>query len=158
MINAARGAGVRTPHLYFLDQVNSTLVMEYVKGNRMKDLLLSAPEKTPDLFGMLGEASAMLHSSGIMHGDLTTANVVKRGGELVFVDFGLSISTSRIEDHAVDLRLIKETIVGAHSNVSREALSSLMEGYRRVVGDRRAKSVFRQLESIERRGRYARVD
>jgi len=158
MMKAARRAGVPSPHLYFLDNSNSTLVMEFVEGNRMKDLVLAHPEDAPALFEELGAAVAKLHSSGIMHGDLTTANLIKRRDGLVFIDFGLSVSTVRVEDHAVDLRLIKETIVGAHAEVSKGAIPSLMEGYRRVVGGGRARAVFRQLESIEMRGRYATVE
>jgi TP53 regulating kinase-like protein len=159
MIRSAKMAGVSTPYLYFVDPRNATLVMEYIDGTRMKDLMESLSlDEISRLFEQLGEDVARLHLAGIMHGDLTTANVVKRGNELVFLDFGLSIHSSRIEDHAVDLRLIKETIVGAHSEVAQSALSSLLEGYAHHVGDERAKHVFSQLRNIERRGRYARVD
>jgi Kae1-associated kinase Bud32 len=110
------------------------------------------------LFERLGEDVARLHSVGIMHGDLTTANIVIRNGELVFLDFGLAIHSFRTEDHAVDLRLIKETIVGAHSGLTRDAIRALSVGYEEVAGPRKARRVFRQLRAIERRGRYARVD
>ena len=159
MIGSAKVAGVQTPYLYFVDPLGATLVMEYVKGVRMKDLVSSAPGKeAAGLFERLGADAARLHLAGIMHGDLTTANVVKRGENLVFLDFGLSIHSLRVEDHAVDLRLIKETIVGAHSEVAELALNSLFNGYTRVAGADRAKVVVRQLRGIERRGRYARVE
>ncbi len=159
MISSAKGAGIQTPYLFFVDPPGATLVMEYVEGGRMKDLVLSLPpEEAADLFEQLGADAARLHSAGIMHGDLTTANVVKRGEHLVFLDFGLSVHSTRVEDHAVDLRLIKETIVGAHSDVAEPALSSLFRGYTRVAGGDRARAVFKQLRAIERRGRYARVE
>lgn len=74
------------------------------------------------------------------------------------IDFGLSITTTRLEDQAVDLRLIKETLTGAHSDLAREALETLFEGYKQVVGERRLRDVTWQLRDIERRGRYARVE
>jgi Kae1-associated kinase Bud32 len=158
MISSAKKAGVLAPYLYFVDLLDATLVMEYVRGGRMKDLVTSVPEEeAAALFEQLGADVARLHSAGIMHGDLTTANVVKRGERLVFLDFGLSVHSSRVEDYAVDLRLIKETIVGAHSKIAEPALSSLLRGYGRVVGEVRQKAVIRQLRAIERRGRYARV-
>lgn len=159
MIRSARRAGVATPYLYFVDPARTTIVMEFVEGERMKSLVSSLPAReSAALFVSLGADVAHLHAAGIMHGDLTTANVLRRNGELVFVDFGLSVHSSRVEDHAVDLRLIKETIVGAHSEVAQSALASLFEGYGEVAGEERTKAVVRQLRAIERRGRYARVE
>jgi tRNA A-37 threonylcarbamoyl transferase component Bud32 len=62
-----------------------------------------------------------------------------------------------LEDHAVDIRLIKETLVGAHPEVATVALEALNRGYASVVGASRSRAVLKQLQSIERRGRYARV-
>lgn len=158
MMRASKEAGVPSPHLYYIDVGASTLVMEYVRGDRVKDIVgPSSPEENAKVFGRLGREVAKLHRSGIMHGDLTTANVVRRNGILVFLDFGLSLHSSRVEDHAVDLRLIKETIVGAHSAVATVALQSLLDGYSAEAGPSRSKAVLRQLKNIERRGRYARV-
>jgi Kae1-associated kinase Bud32 len=158
MIGLAKRAGVRTPHLYFIDLTSSTLVMEYVEGDRLKDAVpILSPADLKKAFRLLGEDAARLHSSGIMHGDLTTANVVRKDGTLVFLDFGLSIHSDRVEDHAVDLRLIKETLSGAHSEVAQTAMAELLEGYRERVGASRARLVQKQLLSIERRGRYARL-
>jgi len=158
MIHLAKKAGVASPVLYNVDVPASTIVMEFVRGERVKDLVPSLTDGELDkVFFEFGEAAAKLHRSGIMHGDLTTANVVRRAGRLVFIDFGLSVRTERLEDHAVDLRLIKETLVGAHADVSAEALDSLYGGYASVVGPSRSRAVLKQLQNIERRGRYARV-
>lgn len=159
MLRSARQAGVATPHVYYVDPGRATLVIEYVPGDRMKDLVARlTPERSARLFERLGADVARLHRAGIMHGDLTTANVVRRGSDLVFLDFGLSLHSTRTEDHAVDLRLIKETIVGAHSEVAQGALAALFSGYCGVAGAPRSKLVLRQLASVERRGRYARVE
>ena len=158
MIHQSKDAGVSSPYLYFLDVPASTLVMEFVKGSRVKDLLGAiSKRKLEAIFSQFGSDAARLHSTGIMHGDLTTANVVWRKGNLVFIDFGLSIHTTRLEDHAVDIRLIKETLVGAHPEVAAVALEALNRGYASVVGPSRSRAILKQLQSIERRGRYARV-
>ncbi len=156
MIHQAKLAGVAAPYLYDVDPPTSTLVMEYVEGSRLKDVVASN-EVTDGVFHEFGRNVGLLHRAGIMHGDLTTANVVQRGGGLVFIDFGLSIRTERVEDHAVDLRLIKETLLGAHSQVAAAAMEAMNSGYAGVLGPARSKAVFKQLLSIERRGRYARV-
>jgi len=158
MMHAAKAAGVPAPFLFHVDVPAATLVMEFVEGERVKDILGEAPAQAVNvIFEEFGRSVARLHSSGIMHGDLTTANVVRRGKELVFIDFGLSVRTSRLEDHAVDLRLIKETLVGAHSPIAARALEALFRGYAKGVGLARSRAAFKQLQNIERRGRYARV-
>ena len=158
MIHRAKEAGVRAPYLYEVDLPGSTLIMEYVQGTRLKDLVpLAEPADLERYFRDFGHCTARLHASGVMHGVLTTANVVSRDHELVFIDFGLSVRSTRLEDHAVDLRLIKETLVGAHPEASSAAFGALVDGYRDVRGPARTRSVLGQLRNIERRGRYARV-
>jgi Kae1-associated kinase Bud32 len=158
MIHHAKRAGVKAPFLYDVEVPAAILVMEFVDGERVKDVLASASRKEIDsVFYEFGRDVAKLHSAGIMHGDLTTANVVMRKGKLVFIDFGLAIHTSRVEDHAVDLRLIKETLTGAHPSASTTALEALIRGYAKGVGSSRSRAVLKQLRNIERRGRYARV-
>ena len=158
MIHHAKKAGVEAPFLYDVQVPAAILVMEFVDGERVKDVLAFASrEEIDSVFYEFGRDVAKLHSAGIMHGDLTTANVVRRRGKLVFIDFGLAIHTSRVEDHAVDLRLIKETLTGAHPAASAAALDALIRGYATGVGGLRSRAVLKQLQSIERRGRYARV-
>lgn len=159
MIHRAKEAGVLSPLLYDLDLPNSTLVMEFVEGQRMKELVSSIPRRNAiALFKELGREVAMLHSAGIMHGDLTTSNVIVGPDAMVLIDFGLSVATMRLEDQAVDLRLIKETVTGAHSDLAKGALGALFEGYADVLGEKRLRAAARQLGQIERRGRYARVE
>ena len=158
MIGLAKGAGIKAPHLYFIDPPSSTIVMEFVEGDRLKDVVPGmSPDEVGSSFRLLGRDIARLHASGIMHGDLTTANIVRKGGNLFFIDFGLSVHSNKVEDHAVDLRLIKETLSGAHSKVAQAAMAHLLEGYGDGVGAARARQVQKQLLSIERRGRYARL-
>lgn len=158
MLGAAKAAGVSAPHIFFLDPPSCTIVMEYIEGKRLRDSVSGlSTDELREVFNLLGRAIGLLHNSGIMHGDLTTANVIRNKGGLVFVDFGLALRTTRVEDHAVDLRLIKETLSGAHSMAAPTAMASLLEGYRHVIGPARARQVMKQLSNIERRGRYARV-
>lgn len=158
MIHLAKKAGVSSPILYNVDVAGCTLVMEFVRGNRLKDLIISlSVSELAKVFYEFGQDVGRLHRYGIMHGDLTTANVVRRNGRLVFIDFGLSVRATRLEDHAVDLRLIKETLVGAHPDASARALDALNSGYASIVGPIRSRAALKQLRNIERRGRYARV-
>ena len=161
MIHQAKLAGVSAPHLYYLSPREALLVMEFVKGERLKTLLLEAgltKERVTALGEEFGRSIARLHAAGIMHGDLTTSNVLVDGDVLSLIDFGLAVHSQRLEDQAVDLRLIKETLTGAHNEVSKQFMQSLLSGYSGVLGSARAEAATRKLAEIERRGRYARVE
>jgi TP53 regulating kinase and related kinases len=161
MIHQSKLAGVSAPHLYYLSPQEALLVMEFVEGERLKTLLLEeglARGRVTALGEGFGRSIARLHAAGIMHGDLTTSNVLADGDVLSLIDFGLAIHSQRLEDHAVDLRLIKETLTGAHNEVSKRFMKSLLSGYSSVLGTARAEAVTRKLAEIERRGRYARVE
>jgi TP53 regulating kinase-like protein len=161
MIHQSKLAGVSAPHLYYLSPPEALLVMEYVEGERVKTLLLGAgltTERVKALGEVFGRSIARLHAAGIMHGDLTTSNVILNGDVLSLIDFGLAIHTQRLEDQAVDLRLIKETLTGAHNAVSKQFMQSLLSGYASVLGSARAEAATKKLAEIERRGRYARVE
>lgn len=158
MLRVAKEAGTETPFVLALDVPSATLVIEHVKGDRLKDLVTTVPPQVARrAFVGVGRGIARLHRAGVMHGDLTTANVIMRNGSPVFIDFGLAIRSERLEDHAVDFRLIKETLMGAHVSIAGTALDAIFEGYGGEAGAARLRAVRRQLESIERRGRYARI-
>ena len=156
MLHSSKRAGVPAPSVLDIDPGQSTIVMELVEGPRLKDV--AETKAAAGHFVQLGALAARLHGRGIMHGDLTTANAIVSPQGLVLVDFGLAVHSDRVEDHAVDLRLIKETITGAHPSVAKIALAALLRGYEEEGGERAAAMVLRQLASIERRGRYAKVD
>ena len=151
-IREAREAGVPTPLIYFVDLKNTAIVMQYVDGPRLKDVL------SPDTVGLcreVGRLLARLHMHGIVHNDPTTSNFILHKGRLVMVDFGLSIHSERLEDRAVDLHLLKEALAGGHSDIAPKAFSEALSGYSEVLGEGAKASVVRRVADIERRGRYA---
>jgi TP53 regulating kinase-like protein len=159
LMHQAKVSGVRTPFLYYVEPPNALLVMEFIRGKRLKEKLASMSSSgVRESFRKMGSMTGLLHLTGMMHGDLTTSNVLVSEGELVLIDFGLAIRSKRLEDHAVDLRLIKETLTGAHPKVSNQALESLFDGYGDEVGEKYLRAVTRQLRNIEKRGRYARAE
>jgi TP53 regulating kinase and related kinases len=158
MIRDARSAGVRVPYVYCVSPPESLIVMQRVEGPRLKTFLQKANGSSKRLSLEFGRAVGSLHRAGIVHGDLTTSNVIVGRHGVYLIDFGLATHSLKVEDHAVDLRLIKETLVGAHPEVSSRVMSSLLDGYAGVVGEGRTKQVGRKLLEIERRGRYARVE
>jgi TP53 regulating kinase-like protein len=158
MIHQARRAGVRTPYLFYVGQAEALLVMEHVSGERLKQALTRNGGKNLSDMVSFGKVVGLMHRAGIMHGDLTTSNVIVNRDKLVVIDFGISVFSKKVEDHAVDLRLIKETLNGAHSAISIRAFTLFLDGYGETVGDAKLAAVKRKLAEIERRGRYARVE
>jgi TP53 regulating kinase-like protein len=92
-----------------------------------------------------GKAMAALHSSGIIHGDFTTANILVSGSTISVIDFGLSYYSSSVEDMAFDVLLFKRSVNEGDFNAFEGA-------YRN--GFSKAGEVLKKLADIEKRGRY----
>jgi len=75
--------------MYQLDPEGATIVMEYVEGLKVKDAVPKLSiEENRALFQRIGEDAGKLHSAALIHGDLTTSNMIKAGHRIVFIDFG----------------------------------------------------------------------
>ena len=153
MLSAAKRAGVSTPLIYFVDPKNSEIIMQYIKGNLVRDILTSKLKLGMDM----GAYTAKLHKNNIVHGDLTTSNFILYNGKIVVIDFGLSFYSDRTEDKAVDIRLIKEIMSSAHATIFKKAFDSFIKGYESVLGPTFTTKILKKVNEIEKRGRYARV-
>jgi TP53 regulating kinase and related kinases len=154
ILHSSKLAGVDCPALFFADPKSSEIIMEFVRG-----VLLKNSDSGEHIFRQVGRCTGFLHSKGIIHGDLTTKNIIISGPRLVFIDFGLAFFSDRIEDRAEDLHLLKQVLKTEQS--PKKAMSdfeSAMTGYTAVVGQETAKAVKTQIAKIELRGRYAQVD
>ena len=99
-----------------------TLEIKYIKGKLIKDKLNE--NNCIKLSKEIGEKIAILHNNNIIHGDLTTSNMILNK-EVFFIDFGLSFFSEKIEDKAVDLHLLKEALESKHSNIWKGAIRLL---------------------------------
>ncbi len=148
-MSAAKSAGVMSPFVYFVDPAKAEIIMEFIEGQNVRDVL------TPEICYKIGRYAALLHTSNIIHGDLTTSNFVMNK-RLVLLDFGLSYYSERSEDMATDIRLIKEAFTSAHIAV-RKAFPRFMEGYASVASSKKTEKILENVREIEQRGRYARM-
>ena len=155
-IHKAKEAGVPTPTIFMVDTVGTTIVMEFIEGKQVKQILDDLPsEERQHLCRHIGELIGRLHSHGIIHSDLTTSNMILTPqGRVVFVDFGLSERSMEVEARGVDLHLMKRAFQSTHFEYAGECFDAVIEGYTRVVGDSVAKEVLKKIGEIERRGRY----
>ncbi len=154
MIHRAKEAGVPTPLIYQLDPEGATIVMEYVEGTKVRD---AVPKLSLDenlfLFRLIGEETGRLHSASLIHGDLTTSNMINDGDRVVFIDFGLGEVSSEVEKRGVDFNLMVRMLTSTHYTIMDELLEAFKEGYRKAMGEE-AEEVFQRADEIRRRGRY----
>lgn len=156
LLHYAKEAGVPTPTIFMVDLVESNIIMEFVEGKQVKQVLdrLSFEERQ-NLSKHIGGLIGRLHCKDIIHGDLTTSNMILApSGKVVFVDFGLGEKTVELELRGVDLHLMKRAFQSTHFRYAEECFNAVLEGYKKVVGDKMAKKVLEKIREIEKRGRY----
>lgn len=152
----AKIAGARTPSILGLDLERFSIIMTFVDGLLARDVIdtMSGARRLP-LLEELGRQVGFLHSEGIVHGDLTTSNViVAEDGNPFIIDFGMSAMSSEQEDRGTDLHLFQRSLVATHAFDATSSLKRVARGYREVVGEKTARSSLRKAAEIARRGRY----
>ncbi|KAJ1433967.1 Tyrosine-protein kinase, active site [Sesbania bispinosa] len=134
----ARRLGVCTPVLYAVDPVLHTLTFEYVEGPSVKDVFLDfgssgvIEERMDNIASQIGDAIGKLHDGGLIHGDLTTSNMLLKNdtNQLVLIDFGLSFTSTLPEDKAVDLYVLERAILSMHSSCG-NVMDKILAAYRK---------------------------
>lgn len=154
MISEAKSFGITTPLVYFVDEKKCEIYLQLIKGKLVRDLSLN---KIIKICTEIGKIVGTLHKNGIMHGDLTTSNLILSNQGLVILDFGLSQKTDKVDDYAIDLRLFKEVLNSAHAQIVEDAWVSFVLGYREILGNMLTEKVLSHVSVIEKRGRYANV-
>jgi len=119
------------------------------------------------LMGRVGEAVGKMHAIGVVHGDLTTSNLMLRprkgvvngeavegerglDGEIVLIDFGLASQSVQDEDRAVDLYVLERAFGSTHpraESLFREVLAAYGKSFKG------ANVVLKRLEDVRMRGR-----
>ncbi|QDI89153.1 Kae1-associated serine/threonine protein kinase [Candidatus Nitrosopumilus sp. SW] len=154
IISQVKSFGIPAPLVYFVNLKNTSIIMQEIPGKPVHDL---SESKIIQLSKTIGKLVGMLHKNGIMHGDLTTSNFIFFKNDVYVIDFGLSQNTIKPEDHAVDLRLIKEILNSAHAKIMIPAWKNFLLGYKSVVGNVDYVKITKLVSDIESRGRYAQV-
>jgi len=156
LMHEAKKAGVPTPTIFLVDVKNAMIIMEFIDGKQVKQLLTEANKSDrQNLCLKIGELIGRLHEYGIIHGDLTTSNMIRNSeGKIFFVDFGLSERTKELEARGVDLHLMKRALQSTHFRFTEECFDAVIRGYSKVFGAETVKNVLDKVSEIERRGRY----
>lgn len=156
LMHEAKLAGVPTPKIFLVDISNAAITMEFIEGNQVKQLLDKiTTEERKKLCIKLGELIGKLHGQGVIHGDLTTSNMILNADDKVFlVDFGLGEKSIELEAKGVDLHLMKRALQSTHYKFAEECFQNVIDGYSKVRGAEETTKVLEKIKQIERRGRY----
>lgn len=163
--------GIDVPNVIKADKKTNCIVMEHIPGRTIKDLLFdeNVPEdEKKELTGLMGVVIAKLHSSDIVHGDLTTSNFMVRDDStasasastsplssgkrsLVIIDFGLSSASHKLEDKAVDLYVLERAFLSTHPE-SEVLFATVLDKYLET-NKATGKQVMEHFEKVRQRGR-----
>ncbi|MCL7413816.1 MAG: Kae1-associated kinase Bud32 [ANME-2 cluster archaeon] len=144
LTSESRRNGVPTPIIYDIEDFEIT--MQYIEGPKIKDII------TPLLSSDIGTVVGKLHAANIIHGDLTTSNMILHNGRIYLIDFGLAYYDSSVEAKGVDIHVLFQTYESTH-NDHEELISAFSAAYRQTFLG--ADAVLERVTQIERRGRYA---
>jgi TP53 regulating kinase-like protein len=174
--------GIDVPQVYFVDEHTMTLYIERIDGWTVKEYLnlhADDDEKWTQVAVAIGTAVATMHDAGIVHGDLTTSNMMIRrsvvgeddgsssssssSGEtksnnspqlsLTLIDFGLgSQSVTNPEDRAVDLYVLERAMASTHPGSETRLVPVVIDAYRKAC-DRGHFKTMDKLAAERQRGR-----
>ncbi|XP_035518660.1 EKC/KEOPS complex subunit TP53RK [Morone saxatilis] len=158
-----RRAGIPAPVVYFVEYGSHCIFLEEIMGSStMRDHIASTQQQSDsckeleELAGKVGQILAKMHDEDVIHGDLTTSNMLLRcgveGGEpdLVLIDFGLSYISALPEDKGVDLYVLEKAFLSTHPNT--EALfEKLLKSY--AASSKKSSAVIKKLDEVRLRGR-----
>jgi len=142
---------INAPDPFPLEEFNK-IKMPFIKGNKLSEQLNSFPlKKQKELCKKIGETIAKLHENGIIHGDLTTSNMILKEDKIYLIDFGLGYISIKIEDKAVDLHLLKQALEAKHFENWEVLFNEVLKGYQNY---KESAKVLERVKAIEKRGRY----
>jgi len=157
LLTEARKFGTETPKILHVDEKNHKIIMEYVDGKLIKELFNSADKKTIEKVAFeIGRSIGKMHANGVIHGDLTTSNMILKDEKIYFIDFGLGEFSKRIEDQGIDLNLLEEAVTATHFKNFDTIWKNILKGYKKEHAD--TDKVLKQIEEIEKRARYKKKD
>lgn len=161
MIMASR-IPVNTPEIYDVDVPGAIIRMRYIKAPTLNELIRSegSTAKVSSLMEEMGRLIGRLHSSGIIHGDPTPANILVDGNMEYVIDFGLGEYDVAVWGYrylrkaAVDLNVLLRSLESNYGSVGIRLFEDFMRGYGEVVGEDIADRVLRWLRRIRSLARY----
>lgn len=130
------------------------IIMSYINGKKLsQELDKFSLSEQKQIMKLVGKSISKLHKEGIIHGDLTTSNMIYKDKKIYFIDFGLGFQNGKYEDKGVDIHLLKQALEAKHFKNWETLFNEFKKAYSEL-NPQEAKKVFEKLNSIEKRGRY----
>ncbi len=127
--------------------------MDFIEGKKLSENLDKFKEKERNkILEKVGNSLALLHNNNIIHGDLTTSNLILKDEEIYFIDFGLGFMSLREEDRAVDIHIFKQALESRHYTHYEKSFECFLKGYKEKSNNYNL--IIKRLEKVESRGRY----
>ncbi|MBT4650916.1 Kae1-associated serine/threonine protein kinase [Candidatus Woesearchaeota archaeon] len=139
------------PHLQSFCDKRMEIVMDFVAGNKLRDVIEEG-DAYQKFAKQIGERVGVLHQKDIIHGDLTTSNMIVSDSGLKLIDFGLSSFSDRVEDKAVDLFLLDRALESKHYEIYPAVFDNVLESYKETYREG-AELVLKRFEQVRMRGR-----
>jgi len=166
-------ANIRTPTIYFVDMNNGLFVMEYLDSattcreyidSLLKNSTANFDEtrsKLTNLSMKIGQILGQMHKNNVIHGDLTTSNMMVQketdngGYKICLIDFGLGFAEGSPEDKGVDLYVLERALISTHPNTE-FMFDAVINSYKKEMKAERkteCDEIIRKFEDIRMRGR-----
>jgi TP53 regulating kinase-like protein len=143
---------INCPKVFSEPGKGKTIHMEFINGKKLSDSLNKFPlEKQKQILNQIGESIAKLHDAEIIHGDLTTSNMIFKDKKIFLIDFGLGFISHKFEDKAVDLHVLKQALEAKHFKNWETLFKEFEKEYKK---SKDSKIVLERLKAVEKRGRY----
>lgn len=174
-----KSAGVRTPALYLVDFDRRRIYMEHFQHSiTVKDFIINLTKSNSnnkeftnslDIYAVkIGKTVRKLQDNNIIHGDLTTSNMLlvekdptssvndlkwlnHDNVDLVMIDFGLSYIDSSAEDKGVDLYVLERALISTHNDYP-DLFSKIFDAYK-SSSKSNIKEIVNKYEDVRARGR-----
>ncbi|KAK8739766.1 hypothetical protein OTU49_003183 [Cherax quadricarinatus] len=163
-LTRCRSYGIKTPAVYDVDFNKSEIVLEkFTDSVTIRNFIYETVKNkltmdSPVMLNMaerIGKLLVKMHSNNIIHGDLTTSNMLLVPpydlSDIILIDFGLSSVDERAEDKAVDLYVLERAILSTHPNTE-HFVAHLLATYENTGGES-ARDVIKRLNEVRLRGR-----
>jgi len=161
-----RMAGILSPTIYMVNFENNSIYMEYIKEpTTVRQYITQVQEESgttahdilKPLAIKIGHILSKMHENNIIHGDLTTSNMLLKGSptdlKLYIIDFGLSSFEASSEDKGVDLYVLERAFLSTHPN-TQEIFEIILNAYKNSVQNKKnCLEIISKLDEIRMRGR-----
>ncbi|GAA6085297.1 EKC/KEOPS complex subunit TP53RK [Tachysurus ichikawai] len=157
-----RKAGIAAPVVYFVDLSTNCIFLEEITDSiTVREHIADAQAKGQSIESLHGLAQKMgrilakMHDEDVIHGDLTTSNMLLKpelSGDLklLLIDFGLSFVSALPEDKGVDLYVLEKAFLSTHPNTE-TLFQKVLQSY--TTASKKAPPVIKKLDEVRLRGR-----